>query len=219
MNEELAEFLHQNRACSGGIARLSFLGAETLEQAWEKAAPADLVWGVTRQGVMSPEQRRLFLVFVLESIEDKLTDKRSKGILDKLRTKSPITAADKDAAWAAAQASALAAAAQAAARAAAWAADAAAAQASASAAAAQASAAAAARAADHGADQVAYRVEARGRLKADKMTRSKILQRYDDLSLVAIATGKDTPEFIRAQAGHELVQREFYTQTNHRKEK
>jgi hypothetical protein len=51
------------------------------------------------------------------------------------------------------------------------------------------------------------------------MTRSKILQRYDDISLVAIATGKDTPEFIRAQAGHELVQREFYTQTNHRKEK
>ena len=51
------------------------------------------------------------------------------------------------------------------------------------------------------------------------MTRSKILQRYDDFSLVAIATGKDTPDTIRAQAGHELVQREFYTQTNKRNEK
>lgn len=98
MNEELAEFLHQNRACSVAIARLSFLGAETLEQAWEKAAPADLVWGVTRPGVMSPEQRRQFLVFVLESIEDKLTDARSKNILEKLRTNSPITRAD---AWSA----------------------------------------------------------------------------------------------------------------------
>lgn len=98
MNEELAEFLHQNRACSGGIARLSFLGAETLEQAWEKAAPADLVWGVTRPGVMSPEQRRQFLVMVLSSIEDKLTDPRSKNILEKLRTNSPITEAE---AWSA----------------------------------------------------------------------------------------------------------------------
>ena len=120
MNEELAEFLHQNRACSGGIARLSFLGAETLEQAWEKAAPADLVWGVTRPGVMSPEQRRQFLVFVLESIEDKLTDPRSKNILEKLRTNSPLTEADARAAYAAAAAAeaAEAAAARAAARAA-----------------------------------------------------------------------------------------------------
>ena len=50
---------------------------------------------------MSPEQRRQFLVFVLESIEDKLTDPRSKNILEKLRTKSPITEADAAAAYAA----------------------------------------------------------------------------------------------------------------------
>ena len=128
MNKELAEFLHQNRACSGGIARLSFLGAETLEQAWEKAAPADLVWGVTRPGVMSPEQRRQFLVMVLSSIEDKLTDPRSKNILEKLRTKSPITRADAEAADAAAWAADAAAAADDAAEAyaadaASWAAD------------------------------------------------------------------------------------------------
>ena len=98
MNEELAEFLHQNRACSGGIARLSFLGAETLEDAWKLASPEDLVWGVTRPGVISPEQRRKFLVFVLGSIEDKLTDPRSKNILEKLRTNSPITEDDADAA-------------------------------------------------------------------------------------------------------------------------
>ena len=41
------------------------------------------------------------------------------------------------------------------------------------------------------------------------MVKSKILQRYDHQSLVAIATGKDTPELIRAQAGHELVRREM----------
>ena len=99
MNEELTDFLNRHDgACSGGIARLDSLGAETLEDAWEKASPADLVWAVTRPGVMSPEQRRQFLVFVLESIEDKLTDARSKNILEKLRTNSPITEAE---AWSA----------------------------------------------------------------------------------------------------------------------
>jgi hypothetical protein len=120
MNEDLTEFLHRNGACSGGIRRLENLGAETLEDAWKLASPADLVWAVTRPGVMSPEQRRQFLVFVLESIEDKLTDARSKNILEKLRTKSPITEDDASAARAAAWAAE-------AARAAAWAAEAAAA--------------------------------------------------------------------------------------------
>ena len=121
-----------HRACSGGIARLDSLGAETLEDAWEKASPKDLIWAVTRPGVMSSEQRRQFLGFILESIEDKLTDPRSKNILEKLRTKSPITEADDLAAWeAAAYAAADSAAAWAATwapwaeRAAAWAADAA----------------------------------------------------------------------------------------------
>ena len=113
---KLTDFLNRNDANSGIVARLNSLGAETLADAWDKASPKDLVWGVTRPGVMSAEQRRLFLVFVLESIEDKLTDPRSKNILEKLRTNSPITeddadaAADADAAsareasWAAAQA-------------------------------------------------------------------------------------------------------------------
>ena len=131
MNEELTDFLNRHDgACSGGIARLDSLGAETLEDAWEKASPADLVWAVTRPGVMSPEQRRQFLVFVLGSIEDKLTDPRSKNILEKLRTNEPITAADAAraaaaearAAWAAADAADAARAAAEAAADAAWAA-------------------------------------------------------------------------------------------------
>jgi hypothetical protein len=44
---------------------------------------------------MNPEQRRLFLVMVLESVEDKLTDPRSLNILTKLRTNEPITDEDK----------------------------------------------------------------------------------------------------------------------------
>ena len=130
MNTELENFLQRNGAFSDDIDRLEALGAETLADAWDKAAPADLVWIVTRPGVMDAEQRRQFLVFVLESIEDKLTDPRSKNILDKLRANSPITKADKkaalaalatDASWAASWAAADAAA-QAAALAAAWAA-------------------------------------------------------------------------------------------------
>jgi len=96
MNTELENFLRRNEACSDMITRLAALGAETLTDAWDKASPADLVWIVTRPGVMDAEQRRKFLVMVLEAIEDKLIDQRSKNILTKLRTKEPIT--DKDAA-------------------------------------------------------------------------------------------------------------------------
>jgi hypothetical protein len=101
MNAELKNFLTRIYAGPEVLDRLATTGAKTLEEAWARADARDLVWAVTRPGVMSPEQRRQFLVFVLESIEDKLTDPRSKNILDKLRTNSPITDNDKKAAWAA----------------------------------------------------------------------------------------------------------------------
>ena len=97
-DEKLQKFLNANEACLGGITRLQNIGVETLEQAWDKASDEDLIWGVTRPGVMNPEQRRLFLVMVLSSIEDKLTDPRSLNILTKLRTNKPITDEDRVAA-------------------------------------------------------------------------------------------------------------------------
>ena len=105
MNTELTEFLRCHNASSDLVARLEALGIETLTDAWNKTMPKDLIWIVTRPGVMSSEQRRKFLGFILGSIKDKLTDPRSKNILDKLRTNSPITDADVRAAdaevWAA----------------------------------------------------------------------------------------------------------------------
>ena len=106
-DEKLQKFLNANKVCLGGITRLRDVGVETLEQAWDKASDEDLIWAVTRPGVMNPEQRRLFLVMVLSSIEDKLTDPRSLNILTKLRTNEPITDEDRVAAreadaWAAA---------------------------------------------------------------------------------------------------------------------
>ena len=97
----LQDFLDRNGACSDGVDRLQDRGVETLEQAWEKASDEDLIWAVTREGVMNAEQRRLFLVMFLESIEDKLTDPRSLNILTKLRTNEPITDDDRNSAWAA----------------------------------------------------------------------------------------------------------------------
>ena len=94
-DEKMQKFLNANEACLGGITRLQDIGVETLEQAWDKASDEDLIWAVTRPGVMNPEQRRLFLVMVLESVEDKLTDPRSLNILTKLRTNEPITDEDK----------------------------------------------------------------------------------------------------------------------------
>ena len=130
-DEKLQKFLNTNGACLGGITRLQDVGAETLEEAWDKASDEDLIWAVTRPGIMDVEQRRLFLVMVLSSIENKLTDPCSKNILTKLRANETITEEDRaasdaaraaagaaasDAAWAAARAAAWAAA-----RAAAWA--------------------------------------------------------------------------------------------------
>ena len=105
MEKELTDFLRRNNASIGTVTRIDTLGIETLTDAWNKTMPKDLIWIVTRPGVMSSEQRRKFLGFILGSIKDKLTDPRSKNILDKLRTNSPITDADVRAAdaevWAA----------------------------------------------------------------------------------------------------------------------
>jgi hypothetical protein len=108
-DEKLQKFLNTNGACLGGITRLRDVRAETLEEAWDKASDEDLIWAVTRPGVMNPEQGRLFLIMVLESVEDKLTNRRSKNILTKLRANETITEEDmaaSDAAWAAAGAAA-----------------------------------------------------------------------------------------------------------------
>jgi len=100
-NKKLQKFLNANEACLGGITRLQDIGVETLEQAWDKASDDDLIWAITRPSVMNQEQCRLFLIMVLSSIEDKLTNRRSKNILEKLRTNKVITNEDQDTARAA----------------------------------------------------------------------------------------------------------------------
>lgn len=133
---KLQYFLDRHGARTDGISRLQSLGIETLEQAWNQASDEDLIWAVTRLGVMSSEQKQFFLVMVLSSIEDKLTDPRSLNILTKLRTKEAIKSEDRDAASAAAWA------AERTARAATWAAESAAEAAASAAACAEESAAA-----------------------------------------------------------------------------
>ena len=65
------------------------------KQFWYRYSDEELILAITRPGVMNPEQRRLFLIMVLESVEDKLTDPRSLNILTKLRTNEPITDEDR----------------------------------------------------------------------------------------------------------------------------
>jgi len=102
MTDELTDFLLRNHACSEGLSRLAATGAATPEEAFERADDRDLVWAVTRPGVMSDDQRRRFLSeAVLAPIEHLLTDERSKNILQKLRTNEPITQEDKAASLAA----------------------------------------------------------------------------------------------------------------------
>ena len=106
---KLTEFLDRNDACREGLSRLAATGAATPDEAWERADARDLVWAVTRPGVMSSDQRRRFLAeAVLAPIEHLLTDERSKNILQKLRTNERVTQEDKDAAQAAARADAAA---------------------------------------------------------------------------------------------------------------
>ena len=105
MADKLTYFLTRHHACSEGLSRLAATGAKTLEEAWARAYARDLVWAVTRLGVMSDDQRRRFLAeAVLATIEHLLTDERSKNILRKLRTNEQITQEDKAAAAAAADA-------------------------------------------------------------------------------------------------------------------
>ena len=96
MNAELKEFLTRNDACIEGLSRLAATGAKTPEEAFERADASDLVWAVTRPGVMGSDQRRRFLAeAVLAPVEHLLTDERSKNILQKLRTNEQITDADR----------------------------------------------------------------------------------------------------------------------------
>ena len=102
MTDKLTSFLTRNHASREVLSRLAATGAATPEETWARANARDLVWAVTRPGVMSDDQRRRFLSeAVLAPIEHLLTDERSKNILQKLRTNEPITAADR---WAASQA-------------------------------------------------------------------------------------------------------------------
>ena len=110
MTDKLMAFLTRNRACHEGLDRLAATGAKTPDEAWARADARDLVWAVTRPGVMSDDQRRRFLaVAVLAPVEHLFIDERSKNILQKLRTNEQIPDADKlsaaDAAHAAAYAS------------------------------------------------------------------------------------------------------------------
>ena len=99
MNAELKEFLTRNHACAEGLSRLAVTGAATPEEAWARADASDLIWAVTRPGVMSKMQRRKFLAeAVLAPIEHLLTDERSKNILRKFCTNEQITQEDKAAA-------------------------------------------------------------------------------------------------------------------------
>ena len=96
MDAELKNFLTRIYAGPEVLDRLATTGAKTLEEAWARADARDLIWAVTRPGVMSPEQRRKFLAeAVLAPIEHLLTDERSKNIIQKLRTNEQITDADR----------------------------------------------------------------------------------------------------------------------------
>ena len=96
MADKLKEFLTRNDACIEVLARLAATGAATPEEAFERADDRDLVWAVTRPGVMSADQRRRFLSeAVLAPIEHLLTDARSLNILQKLRANEQITDADR----------------------------------------------------------------------------------------------------------------------------
>ena len=96
MAYKLTEFLTRNDACIEVLVRLAATGAATPEEAFERADDRDLVWAVTRPGVMSADQRRRFLSeAVLAPIEHLLTDARSLNILQKLRANEQITDADR----------------------------------------------------------------------------------------------------------------------------
>lgn len=76
----ITEFLDKHNACPDGRERARAFSS--LEDAWNRCDPSDLIWLATRPGVLTEKELRLSAVFCARQVEHLLTDDRSRAAID-----------------------------------------------------------------------------------------------------------------------------------------
>jgi len=76
----IEEFCDKHRACGTG-REWALANCLTMDDVWARAAPDDIIWVATREGVLSDRDCRLFAVYCARSIEHLLTDQRFRDAI------------------------------------------------------------------------------------------------------------------------------------------
>ena len=84
MDKKLKVWLKAHDACESGIKRLRALHIMNMQDAYNKACPEDLIWAITREGVLTQWQCVQFALFCMQQIKNELTDERSKAVIPAL---------------------------------------------------------------------------------------------------------------------------------------
>jgi hypothetical protein len=78
----LEEFMNLHDACNACRDWVRDNKITTLQEAWDKTKPYDLIWIATRPGVLDERTLRLFAVWCARRVQHLMTDPRSISALD-----------------------------------------------------------------------------------------------------------------------------------------
>ena len=101
------DFCDLHSACRDG-REWALENCETMDEVWAKAKPEWLIWIVTRPGVLTDRELRLFAVWSARQVQHLMTDPRSVAALDVAERHASGEATDEElaAAWSAAESAA-----------------------------------------------------------------------------------------------------------------
>jgi hypothetical protein len=81
---ELYKWLRKNGACAPGVKWVIENRIKTFREGYDKGYPDDLVWYVTREGVMTRRQRVAFALYCVKQVSYLLTDTESLAVIPAL---------------------------------------------------------------------------------------------------------------------------------------
>lgn len=85
MMNELETFLSKHNATDDMRTRIADADITSLRDAYDRAAPDDLIWIITRPRVMTQRDCVRFVLRCVESVETRLNDARSQAVIPLLR--------------------------------------------------------------------------------------------------------------------------------------
>lgn len=74
---EVDDYISKYKPCAEALEWCQENGVTTLADAWDRVPPKYLIWMVTRPGVLSDRDLRLFACWCVRQVWDLLTDERS----------------------------------------------------------------------------------------------------------------------------------------------